>query len=56
LAEARRKLLRVLGKRRLDVPDAAQERISSCGDRAVLDVWFDRAIEAESIGDVFGDE
>ncbi|RFU36708.1 hypothetical protein DZF91_36770 [Actinomadura logoneensis] len=54
--EARRKLVRVLKKRGLDVPDEAQERIDSCDDRAVLDLWFDRALEAGSAAEVFGDE
>ncbi|WP_424570110.1 hypothetical protein [Streptomyces sp. CH-036] len=39
-------ILRILEVRGVAVPDEARQRISSCTDLAVLDVWFERAVTA----------
>jgi hypothetical protein len=48
-------LLRMLDARGIDAPAGLRDRISSCTDTTQLEDWFDRAITAKSIGDVFGD-
>ncbi|MFJ3600357.1 hypothetical protein ACIPRU_28175 [Streptomyces sp. NPDC090126] len=48
-------ILRILEVRGVAVPDEARERISSCTDLAVLDVWFERAVTAQTADAVFGD-
>ncbi|MEU2146797.1 hypothetical protein ABZ741_21155 [Streptomyces globisporus] len=45
VAESFRDEGRVEG-RGVAVPDEARQRISSCTDLAVLDVWFERAVTA----------
>jgi hypothetical protein len=47
-------LLRVLQARGLEVPGDVRDMITSCGDTAQLEAWFDRAISAASLDDVFG--
>ncbi len=55
LAEGRaRSLLQILKKHRIEVPIDLQERILACRDLAVLDGWFLRAIDAQSLADVMG--
>lgn len=49
------KILRLLHTRGIAVPAAAEERIRSCADLDVLDRWFDRAITASNIAEVFAD-
>lgn len=46
-------LLRLLERRGLEVDEAAVKRIQECRSRARLDQWFDRAIEASRISQVF---
>jgi hypothetical protein len=53
LAEAREMLLRIL-ERRLAAPAAIRERVEGCADLSTLNTWFDRAITADSLADVFG--
>jgi hypothetical protein len=48
-------LLRMLTARGISVPDGVHDRISSCTDTAQLEAWFDRAITATSIGEIFED-
>ncbi|MQY22137.1 hypothetical protein [Nocardia macrotermitis] len=47
------KILRLLGKRGVPVSAKDEKRIRSCGDIEVLDRWFDRAITATDISEVF---
>ena len=47
-------LLRVLQARGLEVPADVRDMVISCGDTAQLEAWFDRAITAASLDDVFG--
>jgi hypothetical protein len=47
-------LLRVLRARGLAVPADVRDMITSCVDTAQLEAWFDRAITATSLDDVFG--
>ncbi|MEU4836987.1 hypothetical protein [Nocardia testacea] len=49
------KTLRLLQARGITVPAAAEERIRSCADLDVLDRWFDQAITASDIAEVFAD-
>jgi hypothetical protein len=46
-------ILRILGRRGLDVSDADRERIASCNDLDTLGRWFDRAITAPSTEEIF---
>ncbi|MET4672673.1 hypothetical protein ABID94_005580 [Streptomyces sp. PvR018] len=46
-------ILRILSVRGVAVPDAARQRITTCTDLAVLDVWFERAITAPTADAVF---
>jgi hypothetical protein len=52
LADAQEKLLRLLGKR-FTVPAAIHEQVDGCGDMNQINTWFDRAITAESLDEVF---
>jgi hypothetical protein len=45
-------LLRLLTVRGVHVDDASRQRILSCTDAALLDLWFDRAIHATSLSEV----
>lgn len=47
-------LLRALEARGLDVPADVRNLVTSCRDTTRLESWFDRAITATSIEDVFG--
>jgi hypothetical protein len=49
-------LLTVLAARGLEVPDDARQRILSCTDLALLDTWLTKAITANSVSDVLGQE
>ena len=49
------KILRLLDARGVDVPDSAQHRIRACTDLESLDRWFDRAITATQIEEVFAE-
>ena len=49
-----RMLLRYLGTRFV-VPAAVRERITSCADTAQLEEWFDRAVAAATLEEIFGD-
>ncbi|WP_063039521.1 hypothetical protein [Nocardia pseudovaccinii] len=46
-------ILRLLGLRGIAVPDDARARIGSCTDHDQLAAWFDRALGADSIDDLF---
>jgi hypothetical protein len=48
-------LLRALRSRGLEPSEAQQEQIASCADEAQLDRWFDRAMTATSVTEVFAD-
>jgi hypothetical protein len=48
-------LLRLLAGRRIHVDDQSRQRIMSCTDIATLDQWFDRAVNATQLSEVFGD-
>jgi len=48
-------LLRILAVRGIHIDDASQQRIISCTDLTTLDQWFDRALSATRLADVFGD-
>ena len=45
-------LLQVLTVRGVHVDDASRERIRSCSDAALLELWLDRAIHATSLSEV----
>ncbi|WP_407560717.1 hypothetical protein [Streptomyces sp. 184] len=48
-------VLRVLGARGIPVDDTARERIADCTDMAMLDTWFEKAIAATSVDELFTD-
>jgi hypothetical protein len=52
LRKARQMILQLLDKR-FGVPDDIRERIETCTDTARIDTWFDRAITATSLDEVF---
>lgn len=47
-------LLLVLAGRDIDVSDEARDRIISCTDTELLELWAQRALTADSIEQVFG--
>ena len=53
LAERRAMLLSLLDRRRLDLSRDQRDRINGCDDLDRLGEWFDRAIDAADVGDVF---
>lgn len=46
-------VLTVLATRGVDIPDEVRSRITSCTDLDQLDTWLRRAVNAESVGDLF---
>jgi predicted transposase YdaD len=46
-------LLRALTVRGLPVDEASRQHILSCSDLATLELWFDRALHATSLSEVF---
>ena len=48
-------ILRVLGRRGIEVDDESRERIESCTDLAVLDGWLDRSFDVASASDLLKD-
>ncbi len=46
-------LLRLLARWRLEVTEDARARLTVCADIAILDRWFDNALTAETVADVF---
>jgi hypothetical protein len=48
-------LLRALKSRGLEPSEEQLEQIASCADEAQLDRWFDRAMTATSVAEVFAD-
>ncbi|MGW2637647.1 hypothetical protein [Streptomyces sp. NPDC001348] len=46
-------ILRLLDRRGIEVSDKERERIATCDDLDLLDLWFDRAISATSARQVF---
>ncbi|HET6636938.1 MAG TPA: hypothetical protein VFH77_18145 [Streptomyces sp.] len=56
-AEARAEdVLLLLDQRGVEVPDDVREHIAGCRETETLDRWFTRAITAESVGEVFGED
>jgi predicted transposase/invertase (TIGR01784 family) len=54
LVEAKRDaLLRVLTQREFTLTEDARARITACADVTMLDQWFDNALAAKTIADVF---
>ncbi|KUN57139.1 hypothetical protein AQJ43_04110 [Streptomyces avermitilis] len=49
-------ILRILDRRGIPVADTDRERITSCDDLDALTLWFDRAITAASIAEVFAED
>ncbi|GHE80672.1 hypothetical protein GCM10018785_55900 [Streptomyces longispororuber] len=43
----------ILEKRGVTVPDDVRERVMGCSDLDTLDVWFSRALKAESAEELF---
>jgi hypothetical protein len=54
LSEAREKLLQLMGKR-LSVSAAVRKRVEGCADISEINTWFDRAITAKSVKEVFAE-
>ncbi|WNG34836.1 hypothetical protein F0U61_15135 [Archangium violaceum] len=48
-------LLRLLAARGIPVDAPSRQRIMSCTDIATLDQWFDRAVNATQLSEVFGE-
>jgi hypothetical protein len=49
-------LLLVLQTRGLELTDAVRERITGCSDLEVLRGWLGRAVSADRVEEIFGDE
>jgi hypothetical protein len=54
LDEGRKNVLHLLEKR-FGASAAVRGRVEGCLDIATIDLWFDRAITAKSVDEVFGD-
>lgn len=52
LEESRRKLLRLLQNRLGNVPARVKTTINTTQDLEQLSVWFDRALDAESLAEI----
>ncbi|MEV6063904.1 hypothetical protein AB0L62_28220 [Nocardia asteroides] len=48
-------ILRILRRRGVAVPDAAEAKIAACHDRAQLVDWLDRSITVRSVDEMFTD-
>jgi hypothetical protein len=46
-------ILRILDKRGLALTDEQRAQVLECADLEVLDRWFDAALDATSVGEVF---
>ena len=44
----------ILRARGVEVSEADRERVLSCKDEGLLDVWFERAVLATSVGELWG--
>jgi hypothetical protein len=55
VADAAEKLLKLLEGRGLNPTDVQRTKVAGSTDLAELNLWFDRAITAETAADVFGD-
>ena len=51
-----RMLLLALKGRGFHVSDEAEERVMACTDTRTLERWFNRALEAETLDDVFTED
>ena len=49
-------LLRIVAGRGLSVSEARRDRVLACTDAGMLDDWIDRALQASSLEDVFGEQ
>ena len=49
-------VLRILAARGFDVPGSVRERVLSCADPGQLEDWGDKAVTADSLGQVFADD
>jgi hypothetical protein len=54
LADAREKLLQLIDSR-LSVSAVVRERVEGCADISKINTWFDRAITAKSVKEVFAE-
>ncbi|MEU5597360.1 hypothetical protein [Streptomyces sp. NPDC020298] len=53
-AEARAEgILRILGLRGIEVPEAVRERVTTCTDLDILGTWFVRALTATNTEELF---
>ncbi|GHA47173.1 hypothetical protein GCM10010372_53830 [Streptomyces tauricus] len=56
LAQSRAEdIVRLLTLRGIDTPEAARERITGCADLETLGTWFDRAVTATDVEELFAD-
>jgi hypothetical protein len=46
-------ILRILGKRGIEVDEDSHDRIASCTDLDTLGTWLDRSLTAAQVGDLF---
>ncbi|MBB5918687.1 hypothetical protein BJY24_007599 [Nocardia transvalensis] len=53
-AEGEAKALLKILRHRFDVPDTIADRVMECTDTQQLDAWTDRALDAETLDEVFG--
>ncbi|MFC5186621.1 hypothetical protein [Actinomadura harenae] len=50
-----RALLIILEARGFQVTDAVRERVTACTNMETLELWAARAVQAETLGEVFGE-
>lgn len=55
LNQGRAEMLLALLERRFGVPAGIRERVAACNDAAQIKAWFERAIGASSLDEVFGE-
>ncbi|MCS0600384.1 DUF4351 domain-containing protein [Streptomyces sp. LP11] len=49
-------VLRVLGRRGIEVSDSVRDRVMACLDLETLETWLDRSLSVTSAEELFGEE
>lgn len=53
--EKAERLLHLMERRGLSLTEETRQRVTACTDAPLLDLWFDRAIDAATLDEVFAD-
>ncbi|MFH8798664.1 hypothetical protein ACH4F6_03535 [Streptomyces sp. NPDC017936] len=53
MKEKAERLLRLMERRGFPLTDETRQRVTTCTDVPLLDLWFDRAIDATTLDEIF---